>query len=381
MDRERIMVRGLIEMGKINVLMLLPNLRAANGVASFAMNYFRNVDKEKIHIDFALYADRPSPYYEEIKQAGSKIYVLPNIKNLKEHFRVCKKILSEGHYNIIHDNTLHISIPMMWCAKNAGIPVRILHSHSAQMGETKLKAIRNKLFIPILLGLATDYVACSKVAGENLFGKKHFTVIPNVINAEKYVFNENKREQIRKSMHVEDKFVIGTVGRLAYQKNPFFAMDVVKELLKKVPNAEYWWIGSGTLDNEVRKYVKQQGLENNIKLLGSRNDVIDLYQAMDVFFLPSLFEGLPVTGVEAQALGLPMVVSDTVTDEMVYTDLVEYVSLEQNKNIWVKKITEVIKKANVRDKYSTNLKQSIFTDKNCAEILAKLYLNILTESL
>lgn len=376
-----IMARGLIEMGKIKVLMLLPNLRAANGVASFAMNYFRNINKEKIHIDFALYADRPSPYYDEIKQSGSKIYILPNVKNLKEHLQACRKILSEGRYNIVHDNTLHLSIPMMWCAQNAGIPVRILHSHSSQMGETKLKAIRNRLFLPILRGLATDYVACSKVAGENLFGKKHFTIIPNVINAEKYVFNENKRAQIRKLMQAEDKVVIGTVGRLAYQKNPFFAMDVFKEFLKEVPNAEYWWIGSGTLDNEVQEYVKQQGLENNVKLLGSRNDVIDLYQAMDVFFLPSLFEGLPVTGIEAQAMGLPMVVSDTVTDEMVYTDLVEYVGLGQNKNVWVKRITEVLKKANIRDKYSTNLKQSIFIDKNCTEILEKLYLNRLTRSL
>lgn len=369
------------EKHQIKVLMLVPNLLVANGVASFVMNYLRNIDHEKIQIDIASYQFGSSIYYSEVETFGGNVFFIPHPKKIYKHLSMCKKILFEGHYDIIHDNTLHISIPMMWCAQNAGIPVRILHSHSSQMGETKLKAIRNRLFLPILRGLATDYAACSKVAGENLFGKKDFTVIPNVINAEKYVFDENKRAQIRKFMQAEDKVVIGTVGRLAYPKNPFFAMDVFKELLKKVPNAEYWWIGSGTLDNEVQKYVKQQGLENNVKLLGSRNDVIDLYQAMDVFFLPSLFEGLPLTGIEAQAMGLPMVVSDTVTDEMVYTDLVEYVGLKQNKIIWIKKIQKMIKNKILRDKYSINLQQSIFADKNCAEILEKLYLNILNRSL
>ena len=124
-------------------------------------------------------------------------------------------------------------------------------------------------------------------------------------------------------MRAESKIVVGTVGRLAAEKNPFFAMDVFQAFLERKSNAEYWWIGNGPLSEDVKKYIYRKGLERSVRLFGSRNDVVDLYQAMDVLFMPSTFEGLPVTGIEAQAMGLPMVVSDTVTNEMCYTDLVD----------------------------------------------------------
>lgn len=123
-----------------------------------------------------------------------------------------------------HDNILHISIPMMWCAKRQGVPVRILHSHSSKLGETRKKELRNRAFCPILRSLATDYLACSKIAGQMMFGNRKFTVLPNVIRAEKYRFDSAARENVRRKMNTQDRFVIGSVGRLAIQKNPFFAM-------------------------------------------------------------------------------------------------------------------------------------------------------------
>lgn len=353
--------------------MLVPNLRVSNGVTSFVMNYFRNIDPEKVHVDFALYANRPSPYYSQIENQGSKVFILPNVKKIHQHIRYCNQILEEGQYDIVHDNTLLISFPMMLCAKLHHVPVRILHSHNSKMGETKKKELRNKMFLPLIRSLATDYAACSKLAGNAMFGSAYYTVIPNVIQTDKYVFNEEIRNNVRHKMGVENKFVVATVGRLAEQKNPFFAIDVFKELVNIMPNTEYWWIGSGELDNQVAAYVQQQGLADKVKLLGSRNDVIDLYQAMDVFFLPSLFEGLPLTGVEAQAMGLPMVVSDTVTNEMVYTDLVNYMGLKKSVEEWANLIKQLYNVKKDRTLYNDQLQKSSFCDSKCGERLQGIY--------
>lgn len=366
-------------MKKIKVLMLVPNLFVANGVASFVMNYLRNLNHDEVQVDIASYKEGDSIYYTEVEAAGGKMFFLPGIKNLPEHVKVCNKILSDGQYDIIHDNTLHISIPMMWCAKRAGVRVRILHSHNSKMGETRIKELRNKAFRPVLCSLATDYLACSELAGQAMFGKRTFTVLPNVIQTERYHFDENVRVLVRQEMNATDKFVVGTVGRLADQKNPFFAIDVFKCLLKIVSNAEYWWIGSGPLEEAVKDYINQKGLSENVRLLGSRNDVVNLYQGMDMFFLPSLFEGLPVTGVEAQAMGLPMVVSDTVTKEMVYTDLVYYVSLKSTKEIWGEQLIKVAEKKQNRSNYGDNLRKSAFSDIGCGNRLEEIYRSFLDD--
>lgn len=241
------------------------------------------------------------------------------------------------------------------------------------MGETPVKELRNKAFLPVLRSLATDYAACSQLAGHAMFGDREFTVIPNVIQTEKYRFDPIVRKQVRQNMNAQDKVVVGTVGRLAEQKNPFFAIDVFAELLKKVPDAEYWWAGSGPLQEQVKTYVEEKKLTNYVKLLGSRNDTVELYQGMDVFFLPSFFEGLPVTGVEAQAMGLPMVVSDTVTCEMVYTDIVDYVCLSDTLETWASRLETALRKKTEREQYTERLKQSAFSDVGCGNRLEQVY--------
>jgi glycosyltransferase involved in cell wall biosynthesis len=360
-------------MKKIKVLMLVPNLFVANGVASFVMNYLRNLNHDEVQVDIASYKEGDSVYYAEVEAAGGKMFFLPGIKNLPEHVKVCNKILSDGRYDIIHDNTLHISIPMMWCAKKAGVPVRILHSHNSKTGETPAKAFRNRFFLPVLRSLATNYAACSQLAGRAMFEDQGFTVIPNVIQTEKYRFDPTMRKSVRQKMNATDKFVVGTVGRLAEQKNPFFAIDVFKCLLKNVPNAEYWWVGNGPLEERVKTYIEEKKLTKYIKLLGSRNDTVELYQGMDAFFLPSFFEGLPVTGVEAQAMGLPMVVSDTVTCEMVYTDLVDYVSLNDTPEAWASRLEIALRKNVKREQYADRLKLSNFSNIGCGNRLEQVY--------
>lgn len=366
-------------MKKIKVLMLVPNLFVANGVASFVMNYLRNLNHDEVQVDIASYKEGDSVYYAEVEAAGGKMFFLPGIKNLPEHVKVCNKILSDGRYDIIHDNTLHISIPMMWCAKKAGVPVRILHSHNSKMGETPAKAFRNRFFLPVLRSLATNYAACSQLAGRAMFEDQEFTVIPNVIQTEKYRFDPTMRKSVRQKMNATDKFVVGTVGRLAEQKNPFFAMDVFECLQKQVSNAEYWWVGSGSLDDQVKAYVEKKGLFGKVKLLGSRNDIVDLYQGMDVFFLPSLFEGLSIVTVEAQAMGLPCVVSDVIPPEAEYTELLKRCSLQDSIEAWVEKIRNTQIKKTERKQYQEYLSESVFSDVGCGNRLKKIYERCLSE--
>lgn len=366
-------------MKRIKVLMLVPNLFVANGVASFVMNYLRNLNHEEVQVDIASYKEGDSVYYAEVEAAGGKMFFLPGIKNLPEHVKVCNKILSDGRYDIIHDNTLHISIPMMWCAKKAGVPVRILHSHNSKMGETPAKAFRNRFFLPVLRSLATNYAACSQLAGRAMFEDQEFTVIPNVIQTEKYRFDPTMRKSVQQKMNATDKFVVGTVGRLAEQKNPFFAMDVFECLQKQVPNAEYWWVGSGPLEKSVQDYVNQKGLSENVRLLGSRDDVTSLYQGMDVFFLPSLFEGLSIVTVEAQAMGLPCVVSDVIPPEAEYTELLKRCSLQDSIEAWVEKIRNTQIKKTERKQYQEYLSESVFSDVGCGNRLKKIYERCLSE--
>lgn len=366
-------------MKRIKVLMLVPNLFVANGVASFVMNYLRNLNHEEVQVDIASYKEGDSIYYTEVEAAGGKMFFLPGIKNLPEHVKVCNKILSDGRYDIIHDNTLHISIPMMWCAKRQGVPVRILHSHNSKMGETPAKAFRNRFFLPVLRSLATNYAACSQLAGRAMFEDQEFTVIPNVIQTEKYRFDPTMRKSVQQKMNATDKFVVGTVGRLAEQKNPFFAIDVFKCLQKQVPNAEYWWVGSGPLEKSVQDYVNQKGLSENVRLLGSRDDVTSLYQGMDVFFLPSLFEGLSIVTVEAQAMGLPCVVSDVIPPEAEYTELLKRCSLQDSIEAWVEKIRNTQIKKTERKQYQEYLSESVFSDVGCGNRLKKIYERCLSE--
>lgn len=357
----------------INVLMLLHNLRVSAGVSSYVMNYFRTIDHTKIHMDFAIWSDIETPYYEEIRSSGSNIYVLPSIKNIHKHIQMCHKILNEGNYDVIHDNTLMISFPIMKAAEKAHVPVRILHSHNSKLGETRAKEIRNKLFLPLLKGTSTDYAACSKLAAIAMFGDSYYDFIPNVVSAEKLNYSLDKRSVIRKELGAGEKVIIGTVGRVAAQKNPLFAIDVIESLMEKDPNVEYWWIGSGLMDKELAYRVHNSRYKKRIRLLGSRDDVPDLYQAIDVFFLPSLFEGLPVTGVEAQVMGLPSVMSDTITKEVAFTDLVKFVDLSEPIEYWSEVLLEQIKRVPIRRSYIEELRNSPFSDQRAGAYLAQIY--------
>lgn len=361
----------------IKVLMALHDLQVTSGVSSYVMNYFRLIDPDKIRMDFAIWEDIETPYYDEIRKRGAEVHILPSVKHLAKHVSACRSILKNGGYDIVHDNTLLISCPLMIEARRQGIPVRILHSHNSRLGETRYKEIRNKTFFPLLKNTATDYAACSKPAAMLLTRGNEYAFIPNIVPESDLTYSEQKRNQIRAEMGVSDRIIIGTVGRTAAQKNPLFALKIMEQLMADNSNVEYWWIGSGPMDDELKQHIEQSPYRDRIRFLGSRADVKDLYQAMDVFFLPSLFEGLPVTGVEAQAMGLPCVMSSSITNEVVYTDLVKFVDLNAPDTDWEEAVTDQIAFVADRRSYKQELMQSRFSPLRAGGLLLDVYSEML----
>ena len=361
---------------KLKVLVVLLNLKVANGVSSFIINYYRKLDYREITMDFVVYQDAETPYYEEIRKNNSHIYILPSVKNIRKHMRACQKILINGKYDIIHDNILILSTGLMYYAKKLGVPVRILHSHNSELGANYWKKIRNKLLLPFLVKQATDYFACSDLAAECLFGSKSYTFIPNVVDGNNLRLNQRIRNRIRSNTGTTNKLVITTVGRLAEQKNPFYAVDVIRELKKYNKNIEYWWIGDGPLEKKVKEYILKKDAESYIHLFGRRTDVMDFYQGSDVFFLPSIFEGLPVTGVEAQATGLLCFVSDAITRQFIYTDLVKTFSVKNSPEITARIFAEWLISIPLdrdRTKYIKFLEGSRFCDWKAGQFLESVY--------
>ncbi len=357
--------------------MVVTNLYKGQGVSSFVMSYFRQLNHKEVQMDFALLSNQATPYYQEIQKAGGNIYILPPLKNTVAHINRCNEILKQGKYEVISDNSLLLTLPMMICAKHQHVPVRILHIHSTRLSSNPVKEKIEKLFFPLLKYQCTDFCACGRAAGESILMGQDFTVIPNVISPDDNSLDLKKREEIRKKMNVADRIVVGTVGRTSPEKNPYFAFKVIQQLAKTVPKLTYWWIGSGPMDQELANYVKENKLDHSIRLLGNRDDVNDLYQAMDIFFLPSHFEGLPLTGIEAQAYGLPCIISSSVTSEIVYTDLVKFVSLSDPLDKWVESFQSEITTIPDRRSYNKELRTSIFSAEGAGERITKTYYEML----
>lgn len=364
----------------INVLMVVTQLVATDGVASFAMNYFKRLDHSKIHMDFAVYQTCSilQEYEDAITKHGCAIYKLPPIYQLKEHYKACERIFQSSKYDVVHDNSLFITYPLMAVAKKINIPVRILHSHNSKMGETKYKEFRNKALLPILKRTATDYAACSPKAGRAMFGKKNFSFVPNVIDVERFKYKKDIRDKVRSDCNISDQFVICTVGRIAAQKNPFFAMDVIEEVIRIDSNVQFWWIGDGPLEEKVKEYTRGKNLENNVIFWGARYNVNDILQGADVFFLPSFFEGLPLCALEAQSSGLFCVVSSELPKEVVLCQqLVRFVDLDMPKKYWSEQLLSEKKSSYERTKAYIQAKSSIFSDSKSGDNLYSLYKNLI----
>lgn len=237
----------------------------------------------------------------------------------------------------MHSHIDSMSYLPLLAGKKAGIPVRIAHSHNTSL-DKDFKYLLKQYFRFRVRGVVTHRFACGQEAGRFLFGRKDFLVIPNAVDARRFSYDAGVRAAKRQALELDGKFVVGHVGRLSYQKNHKFLIPIFAQVAKQEPNALLLLIGVGEKEAEIREQVCQLGLENAVRFLGSRSDVNELYQAMDVFVMPSLFEGIPVVGIEAQFAGLPCIFSDKVPQEVMFTDNCQSLSLQASAGEWAQQL-------------------------------------------
>ena len=334
------------------------------GVESVVMNYYRHMDRTKIQFDFICDEDSTNIPYEEIEKMGGKVILIPPYQKVIKYHKELKKILKNWNYKIVHSHINTLSVFSLFAAKCAGVPVRIAHSHSTTNKKEFKKNIMKQILRPFSKLFATDYMCCSELAGRWLFGNKEYDkgnvyLLNNAIDVDKFKFDENIRNAKRQELNIDDNtLVIGHVGRFVEQKNHRFLIDVFNEVHKQKSNSVLLLVGQGPLMHEIKEKVKKLGLENYVLFLGQRNDTNELYQAMDLFVLPSLYEGLPVVGIEAQASGLLCVLSDDMTKETKVLDATEFLSLNQSVEEWA---NDIIKK---HSKYERKDVKNIIADNN-----------------
>lgn len=336
----------------IRILQIVPNMQAG-GIETWLMNQYRCLDRTKIQYDFLVHYEKPFFYDEEIERLGGRIYRC-SMREDNNMLKYCKFLVKffkmHPEYKVVHGHMPSFSFIFMGAARYCGVPVRINHSHNSSHNKS-LKGIVEGLLTKLVKINATNLFACSNLAGHYMYGKSKFTVIHNAIDVEKFRYNELVRNEVRKELGIEDKFVVGHIGRFNLQKNHTFLLDIIKGLLEKRRDVVLLLAGTGELLDEILNKARSIGIEKNVIYLGVRGDTERLYQAMDVFVLPSLFEGLPVVGVEAQASGVPFLLSDTITREVGLIDEVKYLPIDKGTTPWVDALAAIDGNSNRRESY------------------------------
>lgn len=299
------------------------------GVESVVMNYYRNIDRSLVQFDFIV--DEDSVLIpEEILDLGGKVVAVPPYQHLISYHQTMMRVFAEGEWDIVHSHLNALSVFPLHAAARIGIPARIAHSHSTS-GKGEFARNAMKEILKQFSNLYPNYrFACSKHAGEWLFGKNiQFEIVPNAIELSKFDFSETTRVEVRKRLGIgPDQFVIGHIGRFVSQKNHLFLVELFRRLAERRANTMLVLVGTGELEPVVRESVSAYGLADKVLFLGQRDDVQLLYQAFDAFVLPSLYEGLGVVGVEAQRAGLPCVFSTAVPSEVSLTSNVSFLPIE-----------------------------------------------------
>lgn len=330
-------------MKPVRVLYVYGDTLRFGGIEMFMMNMFRNIDRSKVQIDFLLQSFEESALEAEIKQAGSTIYYAP--KPGRDYFgyvHFLENVLSSGEYRIVHAHCDAMNYRIMKLAKKCGVPVRIAHSHNtSHLLKSRLRLAYYELCRINVGKFATHCWACSDAAGKWLFGKFPYTVIHNAISLEKFEFHPEKRALLRSGMGInENEIVLGHVGRFDYQKNHRFLIELFERLVHQQIGHQYrlLLVGDGHLRTEIEQMCAVKGLTDKIIFTGVVPNPQEFYNAMDFFLLPSLFEGYPLVITEAQANGLPCIVSDKITQEVNIENWVKFCPLDVHA--WEKAVEE-----------------------------------------
>lgn len=312
------------------------------GIEAFIMNMYRHIDRTKVQFDFLVHYEERQFYDDEIERLGGRIYRLSvrEDKNFSKYFRDLKRFFEEHkEYRIVHAHMESFAMFYMPFVKRAGIPIRIAHSHNDKVDPSVRGFVKNWMNKPFKY-YATEYMACSAESGRYLFGNRPCWIIQNAIDARRFCYDEEIRKQVREELGVQNCFVVGHIGRFNTQKNHTFLIDVFKAVAEMNADAVLLCAGEGELRSAMEEKVRQLNLTTRVKFLGVRSDAHRLYQAMDVFVFPSLYEGLGIVGIEAQAAGLRMVCADGIPSIARITDGVTALSLLESPQTWAEAINQ-----------------------------------------
>lgn len=366
------------------VLQIMGGLKRG-GLETFAMNIYRSIDRSEIQFDFLLTQVVGGDYEEEAKSMGANIYHLPaRNKGYKAYRKALDDFFREHHdYIAIHEHISSLtSIEPAYYAKKYGIPVRIFHSHSSSIQKSLrlhwVHTILHYLNKPKVHSYATHYLGCSDKALDWMYKytgvRSGALMVNNGIDCEQYAFKKNVRAEVRKEFCIDaDDFVIGHVGRFIPLKNQGFLVDIVDELHKTMPSAKLLLVGEGDTMDEIKAKVSDKGLEKSVIFTGVRSDVARLMQAMDIFVMPSWFEGLPVSLVEAQAAGLPVVASESISHDSDITENILFKSINESVEEWVESIVKWKEKCG-RPNNIEKIKKTGFDSKTTVKQLVKIYI-------
>ena len=328
-------------MTPIRVLQVVTHMERG-GLESMLMNYYKHVDRERVQFDFLVHRQERAAFDDEIESLGGIIYRLPRLVPWSKSYLSALNRFFEEHpeYKVVHVHQDCLSSVILKVAAQHNVPVRVAHSHSANQDKNLKYPVKlwYKRFIP---QYATNLFACGKDAGDWMFGGASYQIINNAIDVAAYTYDPTKRQEMRRQLGLENEFTIGHVGRFNQPKNHPFLINIFAALLKKEPNAVLLLAGGGEDMPKIQAKAHALGITEYVRFLGVRSDVADLMQAMDVFVFPSLYEGLPVTMVEAQAAGLPCIISDKVPPECIITEgLVDTLPLSAGAETWSEKLLE-----------------------------------------
>lgn len=332
----------------VRVLHITPSMNRG-GIETFLMNLYRNIDRSKLQFDFLLNSDGEDLYSDEIRSLGGRIYSIPsrsigyykNKKALINYFKVHKE------YSIVHQHLSSLSyIEPLVLARKFDIPYRIVHSHNTKQSGSKVHKALHKFNQMRIHKIATHFFACSKLAAKWLYTSRQFNdndyvVINNAIKTSDFSYNNKIRQNKRDELGIEkDEILVGHIGRFNLQKNHDLIIDIFKSYLDNYGKAKLLLVGDGPLMSKILNKVADLGISNCVIFAGVRKDISELLQAIDVFLMPSLHEGLPVTLVEAQSAGVPCVLADTITKEIdIYKNI--WCSLEDLPCLWANKINDL----------------------------------------
>lgn len=364
----------------IRVLHLVTIMNRA-GQETFLMNVYRQSDRTKLQFGFLCSSMEEGDYDDEICKLGGYVYHFElNVKKGKlRHFDNYKRLVNEiskfrEDYDIFHIHNYHafdLSIEAS-AALKAGFQKVIIHSHSSFADE---HLFLHKLFRHRIHRLPVKRLACSKEAGNWMYCNDSFTIISNGIDAEQFRFDNDVRLTVRKELALDDKFTIGHVGRFEQVKNHVHIVNVFKEFVSKYPNSVLLLVGDGHLYNQIKAFVEENGINDNVRFLGIREDVNRIYQAMDAFFFPSVYEGLGMVAIEAQAADLPCLLSSSIPNKVDITDNIIRCNLDAPLENWIDalfKIKQLSESRNRKDMMNI-IRNSGFDSRTSVDELYNIY--------